>query len=339
MIYYEYRRKDNSIIASTLSESVEDKVFTGKKKNARELTAESTYGSVRLLVVDEDGFINSSSLSKKLLQAYTESLGAFVRYEDGAKDRWADGLKLFAHNLIEVHTQLKDTVERMFNADVQRAKGYKEQKALVKTKIDKDTDRAADDICQIAKRLDDMDAQITGFKIISGIIQNSEPNLGRYNLRNVILRHIQPFLAELQEQHVTIEFSPSEDEFEKHKAMADPKMMNVALHHFFQNATKYICPNNQICISIQPGDDRIQISIDMTSIKIEEDEQEKIFERGVSGANAGNLAGQGIGMFVIKSALEHFGAIIKIRIQPIEPITYNSKEYTQNTFIFDFPAA
>ena len=183
MIYFEFKKNDGLIVASNIFTSPEDKLFKGeenlnlKKDNARNLFATTSYGSVRVLVVDEKDYLMSTKLAKKLLDAYTETFRSFIYFEEEMQTQWSDNLKMFAHNLIEVHTQLKDTVERMFNTEAQHAKVYKEQRGIVKNKISKDVDMAADDVCQIAKRLDDMDAQITGFRIISGIIKRSEPNI------------------------------------------------------------------------------------------------------------------------------------------------------------------
>ncbi len=343
MIYFEFKRTDGSLVVTTIVGVPEKGLFNGeeelniKRNNARNLFTKTHHGSIRILVVDDEDYLNSTKMAKKLLDAYAQTFLSFILLEEETQARWADGLKLFAHNLIEVHTQLKDTVERIFNTEVQRAKGYKEQKGLVKNKIQKDVEKAADDICQIAKRLDDMDAQITGFRIISGIIKKSEPNLGKYNLKNVLLRHVQPFLSDLQDEGVGLEFESTEEEFEKNKISADPKMVNVALHHFFQNATKYICPDSDIQISINTNAGRVQLLIKMISMKIEPEELENIFERGVSGKNVGSLAGQGIGMFVIESALEHFGASINIKPDYSNTVSAGGKQYTINSFIFDFP--
>ena len=143
-------------------------------------------------------------------------------------------------------------------------------------------------------------------------------------------------MADLQEQGVSFEFETSEEYFEKHKVILDPKMINVALHHFFQNMTKYVCHNTSMQIVLIAQDDVVELYVKMMSLKIESEELDNIFERGVSGKNVGNLAGQGIGMFVIKSALEHFCASVRIEPDHTITTTVDGKEYTLNNFIFSF---
>src|SRR5665213_1577173 len=132
MIYFEFKKPDGSVVASTIFNAPEKELFKGaeeinaKKKNARNLFTKTHRGSVRVLVVDDEDYLQSTKMAKKLLEAYAETFLSFILLEEETQTQWAEGLKLFAHNLIEVHTQLKDTVERIFNAEVQHAKGYKE---------------------------------------------------------------------------------------------------------------------------------------------------------------------------------------------------------------------
>jgi signal transduction histidine kinase len=344
MIYFEYRRADGSIVTSTIKDCPQNSLFTGyedqhtKIGNSRNLFKRTDFGSVRLVIVDEKEYLASSKLAKKALEAYSDVYSSFNELELQSKKEFEKAVKLFAHNLIEVQAQLKDKVERIFTDHVRTTSNYKDQKALVKLKIQQNIDKAADDFCQIAKRLDDLEAQVESFRIISGIAKKTPPNTGRYNAKNVLLRNAQPFLSDLKDIEVKLIFFDSDNDYANRRVLIDPKMFGTALHHFFQNATKYVRPNSEITVKlIDLSTKTIQLELNMMSIRIEKHELQSIFEQGVSGVNAGHLKGEGLGMYVMKTALEHFGGSIKIEPDYSKSSDYNDKKYVLNSFRIILP--
>lgn len=341
MIYFEYRRQDSSLLASNFPDGFVDPFLDVEKQNlktkkARNLFREISHGSVRVLVVEEDEYLNSKRLSKSLLDVYVLLHGVVVDFDNSNVQKLADTLRLFAHNLIDVHTHLKGKVGRIFSDEVRYAGDYVTQKKLVKENILKNPDNAADDFCQVSKRIDDLEAQIVTVSLLSGITKQQVSNTGKYNLKKIILRHAQPFFEELDRLGIKIQFESTDYDFDSNKVVVDPRMINASFHHFFQNATKYCLPYSQIKISLNVGQATV-LYVTMMSVRIDKDELQTVFQKGVSGNHVGALAGQGIGMYVIKSALEHFGASIAVHPDYSKSDTRNNIQYIENCFVIEFP--
>ncbi len=340
MIYYEYKNKSGSIIASNIDNFPKLRNFIGdEEKNLvigkfRNGYKENDLGSVRIISDDPD-HINSKRLFESLLESRLETIEHIIEFEQRTTEKSNDMLRLFAHNLTTIFTHLKGKVQRIYNEEVYKNGDYGEQQTLVREKLSRNPDRAADDYCQIAKRIDDLGAQIDGFALLSG--RESKLDMGRYDFMRIALRCAQPFFQDFYSKDISLEFEGREN-FQKLKTLLDPKLINLALHHFFHNSTKYCASNSKIKIFIESKNDHISVNFDMFSVRIEEEERERIFHKGFSGRHAESQKGEGLGLFVAKTALVKFGADLLVPVCASENIRdIGGTPFCDNRFTFIFP--
>ena len=80
----------------------------------------------------------------------------------------------------------------------------------------------------------------------------------------------------------------------------------MVLGHIIDNAVKYILGDSSMNILITPAGNNIIIDFSMTSLLVNENECDNIFNENYSGywATETNLSGHGIGMFYAKRLIE-----------------------------------
>ncbi len=120
------------------------------------------------------------------------------------------------------------------------------------------------------------------------------------------------------------------------KAYFDYETIRLALYHIFANAVKYICENSDLVVHISEDDGNAIVDFTMKSFYISPEESVQLFEDHFSGAIASkrNLNGSGLGMGMIKRALEMNRG--KILIIPGDK-RINS-DYSQNCFRLLLPS-
>ena len=95
---------------------------------------------------------------------------------------------------------------------------------------------------------------------------------------------------------------------------------------------KYIKPNSRLNIRFEDYINQVDIIFDMISLKVLDDEKDKIFVNGFSGIHAtkNGTSGKGIGMSRVKQILElNNGDIV---LEDGEISTENDSEYNNNIF-------
>lgn len=341
MIYYEYKLPNGEIIATNFERCRYLGDFIGKEKeniklvNCRNLYTEGDFGAVRL-VVDDEKYLSSSSLAKSLLEGRAETARWIIAVAKENSIKTAETLRLFAHNLTSVHAHLKQKVQKLYTEDVYKLGDYEKQKEVIREKLAKSPDRSADDYCQIAKRVDDLGAQIEGFKLLSGVAPKLD--LGRHDFKRITLRFLQPFLSDLKSRNISVDFISGDNQFKKYKPLLDPRLISLALNHFFHNVVKYCASDSDIKVGITKKDAYIEIVFDMVSVQIEDGEEQRIFEKGYSGLHTGDKAGEGLGLYVVEKALEKFGARLHVPSCKDSGVVriHNKVPYCANSFRFVF---
>ena len=119
------------------------------------------------------------------------------------------------------------------------------------------------------------------------------------------------------------------------KLNADKERIYQVLQNLIENSIKYCLPDNtkqcKVDISLQSTKDVVDIEITDNGIGIPKSEQSRIFERFYRASNVTAQAGSGtgLGLYIVKSIVEHFGG--KIR--------FDSEENKGTTFYITLPLA
>lgn len=340
MIYFEIRNKQRRVIASNISSCPVDIVGLCRdhkktniwiNENIRHVYRENEKGEVRLIILDDKDLANSKKGIARIADAYLSLISPLKIIEKEQRSRFDQIIKRFAHNLVDLDKQLKGILYRLAPDSI-REKTYAEMVENVKSRIEKDTNATAKDICQITHSAYDLEAQITSLRVISGIAEEIGPSFINVNIYRTIYRLQQPYIEDLSKKKVSIINNINPAEAEKFKVRVDPQLLNVAISQFLNNAVKYTLPDSTVILSADFDSDECVIKIEMVSIYVEDDERDKIFFERYKGKNAQSVDGSGIGMFLIKSAFKIMGGNIKL-ISAGESFTFNSIPYSKNTFL------
>lgn len=99
------------------------------------------------------------------------------------------------------------------------------------------------------------------------------------------------------------------------KITLDPSVINVIFQHLISNAVKYSKENPEIFVNVEVNSKHIQIIVKDNGIGIEESDIEKIFDPFYRGKNVKTLSGTGMGLSIVKNAVEKVGGTINVDSQ------------------------
>jgi K+-sensing histidine kinase KdpD len=290
-------------------------------------------GKIELIATDVDAdLLERNKTGKIIVQTYAKLIPLLEATEKQQSKQY----NILVHNLVTTHSRLQDSIGLVLpEKKLARAKDHSEQLSITKGLMQSNPENAAESILDIAKRIVDLQAQLEGFKMLSG---DAKLDIGEHNVKHILQNIIYPYYEEFADNQVGIKWHIDDEEVENNKIKTDYKILNVALHHLLNNAVKYTKPYSAIDIYFDL--ESKQIRLEMISVRIEKDELKKVFEFEYCGRNAPpEMVGDGIGMYMAKEAINLLGGDIVIRPD------YTAKnddvmgiKYMPNVFIIQLPS-
>jgi signal transduction histidine kinase len=274
--------------------------------------------------------LGNKHIADKTAEAYIN----IIKLSKGLRNEFGKEYAIISHNLITAYSLLQDSIEKVIpEFTLADTKNYLEQLDIVKNVLAKDQQNAAEGFLTITKRSVCIQAQLEGFKILSGVKQI---NIGKHNIDKVVKNIVHPFYDDFNKKNIEIKYHIDFDYADNNPLETDYKILNMALHHILNNAVKYTLPYSPIHIGFD-GKART-LYFKMMSVKIENDEIDKIMELGYRGKNIDrNDPGEGVGMYMVKKALDLINAIIKVESDPgTETKDLFGIKYTKNKFSIIF---
>ncbi len=334
MIYFELKGSDGEVIHSTVGLFEKSKLFEGREEDScslngfRQVYRTYSFGAVRIVGLTSDDALATSRIAGRTADAYANILDTLLSIKRSQETQFS----IFSHNLVTTHSRLQDEIESIISEEkLAKAENYSQQIAEIKEAIEGDLKGVSESIFEIAKRIIDLQSQITGFKILSGEIQ---PNIFPQNLKKVLLNIIYPYYEDFREKDIGIRIYIDDMVAASNLLPLDYKLFNIAIHHFLNNALKYTYPSSRIDIRYDVSTKIL--SFDMISLRIEEYELDSIFDLKVSGENSKGFPGDGIGMYMIKKALKLLDSSLEISPDYSVERVVDGRIYNKNTFYFKF---
>jgi signal transduction histidine kinase len=151
-------------------------------------------------------------------------------------------------------------------------------------------------------------------QLLNDILTLARADAGKLQCKPELLE-VQFFCLNLIEDVQLFAEQPRTIQFHKYGARTyaylDEKLIYSILSNLLSNAIKYSAPNTLVQLTVICEPDVVLFEVKDQGIGIPEDEQAKIFEPFCRGRNAGNAAGSGLGMAVVKKCLDiHQGELI-----------------------------
>ncbi len=334
MIYHELKDTENRLLSSNLEEFTKSSIFSGKEKEnitlekIKNIYREYDFGSVRLIATENELAAKTSRISSQTADAYSRMILTIKKIRDDSDYTYTT----LRHNLVTTHTKLQGEVGSVVSeSELMKCEQHSDQVDFVKKSILFDTQKTTDAFLEIVKRVVDLQAQIKGFEMLEGEV---DLDIGTHNIKKILLNILYPFYKELKEVNISIYVNISTDISETYPIQVDYQVFNIAMHHFINNIIKYAKPYSKVSITF--NQDQKTLIFSMLSIKINKEELKTIFDLKISGKNVGELAGDGVGMYMVKKSLNLLGASMEVSPNYNEHEIVQGIHYVRNNFIIYF---
>jgi len=292
-------------------------------------------GSVWLVVPEKSERFQGSKHISFACGIFLSLIPVFKQAEKKHRQHFDSIITRFSHNLVKFQRRFKDTFN-FLAPDSARARPFVEFQDEVKKRIEENINKASSDVCHMAQRASDIDAQITILRIVSGYADSSiQIHKQKINLNKALYRLTNPFLRELNARNVSVKIKISEETGSLLKVSAVPEFFNVAIWQLFDNASKYVLNDTDINISAVLSAVPPRLEISMVSVCIDNDEKEKIFFEGYKGKYSGKKGQNGIGLYIVQKALKLMES--KIFMQNDGDVCcVDGYKYCKNCFVIEF---
>lgn len=318
MILFSKKNSKGIIVATNIND---DNLLKNKKVKEFE-----TSSGILMISTDDTDLLKSSKVFKRVGESCALAF-------DLMHKNFIDQFTAHSHTLKKIQGQLSQKIEGLLSSQLYAlAKSYDEQKQVVLEKITTNPEEVADNLIYLHKRIFELGAHMSSFEILH-MGEQLSLDVKKHNLRRLLINVLHGFEDRLEESLVKPSFKFEDEDAEECKMEADYKTINAAFYNFFDNAVKYAKPDSQIRFYLKNDDNEFKLIITMKSLRIDQDELEKVFELGYRSRNCINKDGSGIGMFVVNKALQLNKFNIEIEPEYSNMERYNDHQYILNKFI------
>jgi|GEM_PF-3170882 len=234
---------------------------------------------------------------------------------------------LTGHNIQEIYNLIPE--------EELRKQQKEKRKTYIQSKVTERIDQIHSMFLNLIKNHETMKMEFSVFyKLQEGTLQKLERQ--RHTLSKAFLSIAHSFFQEFAERDIYFNIDENETE-----VLMDYGLFQVGLYQIMDNAVKYARKSSDISVTFLEKDKKVQLAIEMSSLKIEKNELEKITQEKFCGRQAkkSKKNGKGLGMSRAKKALEATGIELAIEANPTgeEPIRIDGCSYTNNKFILSVP--
>lgn len=233
------------------------------------------------------------------------------------------------HNLTSINAHNIQEIYDIVPQDILTS-NLSDQLKHIEREIKRRPKKAALMFLRIAKHNIHMKSEFSIYKKLDR--SNPTLDIRRHPVRKVILNVLHTFFIDFSDKNVNVLIEEYSGEIK-----FDYETIQVAFYHFLDNAAKYTKHNSEFEISFKEKHEELDIIFKMESLKIEDDEVEKIYTEGYSGKNANRIQknGDGIGLWRIIQMFDLNQVKLEIkRGTVIENVM--GFDFTLNTFIMTF---
>jgi signal transduction histidine kinase len=342
-MYVHITDNENELIHSTLPElfkerfhqcNVENETFVQNGNKYRHGKVSNKNGSVYLLAAERN-IVERPRLFREKLNVYLDFIHIFKDIVYSIEQRVS--AKMGTHNRRLLHnltTLNGHNIQELFNViPEQELRVTKDgRKKFIADKIKEQIQIVPEMIMNIMKNNAAIKMEFSVAEKLYGTKQKIKKQ--RHNVRKALMNILHLFFQDFTDKEIYVEVEDCDVE-----VMLNYESFLVAIYQLFDNATKYALNNSNIKVSFFYDSNDFCLAINMTSLKIESDELDKLTIEGFCGRQAKKIKknGKGIGMYVVKKVLSLNNARLEILPQHTESITIKGVEYGSNRFIIKFP--
>lgn len=339
--YYSYLNTDGEEFLSNLpkdcrdcyrnfsegaSKVVECKV-AGKRRRAFKKFDE---GSIYFCTSSKD-MVNSTKIFNKILRSHETFLNQYKKMNEKNVELLTKPMKRLEHNLIGYNAHCIQGLYSLFPQEGS-SKNYKKQIESIQKIISDDSNEAAEIVFDVYKNSNFIKNEMTVFKRLNNPKLAVKRRL--YSVDKVFLNVFHRYSKELSDKGINLLFQGNQDA----KISVDYDSVCVVFSHLLNNIEKYVLPKTTLHVSVELLGNKVNLTLDMTSLEMSDNDIENIFEDGYSGELPIKLTigGSGIGMYIVKRLLTINNADIEVKRDNTEKRTKHGVNYCNNKFIISF---
>lgn len=315
MINIEIVDKNQNIIFSNVSLQHKEKFKTkknSKKDGIRSIFKKDKHGMGLWLVIDDKDNYKSTKTINKTFNFLSEFfIGIYKHYETITLSN--------THTIATIQAKMSQQIETLVGDRKSQRGNYQEVINVVEDKIKKDTRTVSKIVCDLNKRIEEIDTHLESLRIL---VNKTAVVLKDHPIKNMLLSIYAPFSDDFKNKKIEVIFDRIDQDL---KIKVDYKIFSLVMHHFFDNAVKYSKDTDKISF-VYSQDNSLVVNMHSLTIK----EGYNVFEMGVSGQNTDTLAGNGIGMYVIKKGLNIMDMDIDFKDKGV---LNNHPDFSKNNFI------
>lgn len=301
-----------------------NKILDYKNKKYRVGIIKSVNGVIIAYTTAKD-LIKSSKMFNSYLEILSLSIENLIKDQKQVQDILIKQTNILIHNLISLNAH---NIQEIYNIIPQESlsNSIANKKQVIKNVIKSNPDKAA---LAILKLMKNNIAMKTEFSVFAKLFEdNPKLNMKNHTIHRVLMNILYSFFPDFTDKQVEVKVH-----YSMAKAYFDYESIYVVFFHLIENSTKYIQNNSQFNIEFNEYINEVEVIFDMISLKINDNEKEKIFEEGYSGEFAikNEKEGKGIGMSRVKKLLELNNAEVQLNVN----YTYksNHNDFENNRFI------
>lgn len=274
----------------------------------------------------------SSIVTNKILKHYLDALSLLLPVISKSKVNLEENVnknfRRLKHNIVTHSTNIRQELEKSFPIP-QYSKGAKNQLEEIRNTVSNNIDESSKSILKLIKS-----SNLLRFEFdIYDLLNSPNPYLefDNHEIHKIVLFNLSPYWFDLIQKNITINVDSCYE-----KVFVDPKSISVVLSLLFENATKYCGGNSEFCVKFDENSDYLIVSLEMTSLKINKENINKILTEGESGEYAKKLglAGDGLGLSIANKLVNYNKGILEIEtdVLPTLKTSHMGIPYERNRF-------
>jgi signal transduction histidine kinase len=316
MTFYRRKTSDGEVVSTNIPDNFNESGYAIREFRIGDGVIE--------FITDDLELVKRSKILRKVVEVSSPIISSI---EDG----FIDQIKEHSHSLIKLQGQLKQKIEGIVDYRKFANKDFQEQREIVIADIKADTKGVADILINLQQRIVEIDAHMASFEIIN-MGEEIQLDIRPHNIRDIIIKVLHAFEDQSNKTWVKPSFWFADSMAEANKIKLDYKTINTALYNFLDNAFKYVKPNSDIRFYFEIEGGEFKLTIGMISLRIEPEELTKIFNLRFRGKHAKGIDGLGIGMYVVKRALELNSFRIQANADYGHVEIFDNRQYILNRF-------
>jgi len=341
MMHYLIRRENGELLSTDLpQEQLDDAISFNKQYESdicplskkRRRQGSTAYNGLILYLCDYNPD-TTNRVFKHQLEASKSFLRAFHRSYEELTNSEKKKTRRLKHNLSTYTSKIHQELFKLLPQD--KISGSRsDQREVIKSILEKNLDHATTTLLRILKNSNLIKSEFDVYDFLHTSNPHIDPQ--KHSIHKVITLSLSPFWLDLVNKGISVNMKECDGEM-----IFDYKSMSSILCHVFDNATKYLVQDSEFSISVRDNNDFFDIVFDMISLRVKEDELEKIFEDGFSSDYSEKLgyAGTGVGMNVIRklSDLNSFKLKFERKLDPASTIIKLNIPFDHNRLTISVP--